>query len=84
VSFNSSKYEQLNLDSISQVGENTASLTSADLQCMDLGSIKAEMIIRDQKIKDLQSERTKLKGLIKRAKTAMDSINGKYKNCLEE
>ena len=51
---------------------------------MDLSTVKAELLVRDTKIKELQTERSKLKSLIKRAKATMDSINSKYKSSQEE
>jgi len=39
---------------------------------------------RDKKIKDLLDDRVRLKNLLKKAKTAMDSINSKYKTTQEE
>jgi hypothetical protein len=41
--------------------------------------VNLELSKRDKKINDLLSDRTKLKGLLKKAKVAIDSINLKYK-----
>ena len=38
---------------------------------------------RDKKIQELQGDRTKLKNLLKKAKSAIDSINQKYKSSQE-
>ena len=46
---------------------------------MDLQNVAAEIAKRDQKIKDLLSDRKKLKGLLQKAKVAIDSINNKFK-----
>lgn len=77
VSFNSRMlYDQFqNLDSISQVGEDR----EAQYPSMDLSQMTVEIKLKDQKIKDLQTDRAKLKQLLKKAKVAIDSINGKYK-----
>ena len=46
---------------------------------MDLKNVNVELQKRDKKINDLLSDRSKLKGLLKKAKSAIDSINNKYK-----
>lgn len=51
---------------------------------MDLGSLTVELKLKDQKIKDLQGDKIKLKNLLKKAKVAIDSINGKYKSSAEQ
>jgi hypothetical protein len=45
--------------------------------------LNAEVQKRDKKINDLLSDRTKLKGLLKKAKVAIDSINLKYKSACD-
>lgn len=46
---------------------------------MDLGAVKLELSLREQKIKDLQADKIKLKTLLKKAKVALDSIGLKFK-----
>jgi len=70
-----------NLESISQIG---ASDQMSDSGTLDLQNIGAELSKRDKKIKDLLDDRARLKNLLKKAKTAMDSINFKYKTTQEE
>lgn len=70
-----------NLESISQIG---ASDQMSDSGTLDLQNIGAELSKRDKKIKDLLDDRVRLKNLLKKAKTAMDSINSKYKTTQEE
>jgi len=70
-----------NLESISQIG---ASDQMSDSGTLDLQNIGAELSKRDKKIKDLLDDRARLKNLLKKAKTAMDSINSKYKTTQEE
>ena len=62
-----------NMDSISQIGGNTDQDSNSNV----------EVSKRDKKINDLLSDRMKLKGLLKKAKTAIDSINVKYKDSLD-
>jgi len=69
------------LESISQIG---ASDQMSDSGTLDLQNIGAELSKRDKKIKDLLDDRVRLKNLLKKAKTAMDSINSKYKTTQEE
>lgn len=38
---------------------------------------------REEKIRELHNDRNKLKGLLKKAKVAIDSINSKFKSNLE-
>jgi len=78
VSFNTGVlYDQFdNMDSISQVMANDQDSNSGAL---DLKNVGAEISKRDKKIQDLLSDRQKLKNLLKKAKTAIDSINLKYK-----
>ena len=61
------------MDSISQIGGNTDQDSNSNV----------EVSKRDKKINDLLSDRMKLKGLLKKAKTAIDSINVKYKDSLD-
>ena len=70
-----------NLESISQIG---AGEQMSDSGTLDLQNIGAELSKRDKKIKDLLDDRVRLKNLLKKAKTAMDSINSKYKTTQEE
>ena len=56
----------------------------SDSGTLDLQNIGAELSKRDKKIKDLLDDRARLKNLLKKAKTAMDSINFKYKTTQEE
>ena len=71
-----------NMDSISQIMGNDVDYSSQGPQ-IDLKNVNAEIQKRDQKIQDLLSDRTKLKGLLKKAKNAIDSINMKYKQSQE-
>jgi chromosome segregation ATPase len=42
-----------------------------------------ELRLREQKIKDLSSDKVKLKQLLRKAKDAIDSLSGKYKQSQE-
>lgn len=42
----------------------------------------AELQRREKRIFELQNDRARLKALLKKAKTALDSINAKYRNTL--
>jgi septal ring factor EnvC (AmiA/AmiB activator) len=64
------------MDSISQVMGNDQDSNSG---AVDLKNVNTELSKRDKKISDLQSDRTKLKNLLKKAKVAIDSINEKHK-----
>lgn len=69
------------MDSISQVG------TDAEQQnypAMDLGQLTVEIKLKDQKIKDLLSDKKKLKSLLMKAKAAIDSSSLKQKQALEQ
>jgi hypothetical protein len=46
---------------------------------LDLGSIKNEVKMRDDKIRELVIERKKLRELLKKAKAAIDSSSAKCK-----
>ncbi len=46
---------------------------------LDLKNVGPELAKRDKKINDLLNDRTKLKNLLKKAKSAIDSINQKHK-----
>ena len=46
-------------------------------------NIGTEISKRDKKINELLSDRVRLKNLLKKAKTAIDSINAKYKATLD-
>ena len=78
-SFNQGLYEQFrNLDSISQIGDNSQIHQlgyggGEGEQSLDLGAVKEQLFMKDQKIKELQGNRTKLKTLLKKAKDALDS-----------
>ena len=65
-----------NLDSISQVEPE---FDSNQLEQFDLGAVKYELLAREKKIKDLISEKSKMKGLLKKAKAAVETINSKQK-----
>ena len=67
-----------NLESISQVGGSEQN--NSESGTLDLQNIGAEISKRDKKIKDLLDDRVRLKNLLKKAKTAIDSINSKYKS----
>ena len=51
---------------------------------MDLGNVKAELKFREDKIKELHSDRMKLKTLLKKAKTVIDMNTAKYKAAVEQ
>jgi chorismate mutase len=65
------------MDSISQIEPQ---YNYDEGQALDLKNVGAEIQKRDKKIQDLLSDRQKLKNLLKKAKTAIDSINSKYKS----
>ena len=69
------------MDSISQIGGFTDQGSNSG--ALDQQNMNAEVQKRDKKINDLLSDRTKLKGLLKKAKTAIDSINLKYKSACD-
>lgn len=74
-----------NLESISQIGmseQNTYSEIAGGGP-LDLQNIGAEIAKRDKRIKELLDDRVRLKNLLKKAKTAIDSINSKYKKLME-
>ena len=84
VSLNTSMLQDLypnEMDSISQISGNRTNENAGPP--MDLQNVAAEIGKRDQKIKDLLSDRKKLKGLLQKAKVAIDSINGKFKQAEE-
>lgn len=71
-------YDQFdNLDSISQIMGNSEQDSQSGT--IDLKNVGSEIQKRDKKIQDLLADRVKLKGLLKKAKDAIDSINGKCK-----
>lgn len=82
VSFNTGVlYDQFdNMDSISQIDNSQQSHTGSGI---DLQNVGVEINKRDKKIQELQGDRTKLKNLLKKAKSAIDSINQKYKSSQE-
>ena len=51
---------------------------------LDLGTIKHEMKMRDDKIKAFAIERKKLRELLKKAKAAIDQSNLKLKTTKEQ
>jgi chromosome segregation ATPase len=51
---------------------------------LDLGTITAELRLREKKITELTADKTKLKQLLKKAKDALDSLNTKYKGAQEQ
>lgn len=67
------------MDSISQIGGNDDDSGAGPTGGLDLKNVGAELSKRDKKITDLLSDRTKLKNLLKKAKSAIDSINKKYR-----
>jgi hypothetical protein len=69
------------MDSISQIGGNTDQGSNSG--ALDNQNMSLEVSKRDKKINDLLSDRTKLKGLLKKAKVAIDSINLKYKGACD-
>ena len=79
VSFNESGLYE-GLESISQVAENEYAQKSEPLDLKNLGS---ELAKRESRINDLTNDRNRLKVLLKKAKTAIDSINSKYKTSQE-
>lgn len=50
---------------------------------MNLGAIKFELGNREKKIRALHADKLKLRALLKKAKTAIDTINTKHKQELE-
>ena len=84
VSFNTGVlYDQFdNMDSISQIMGNDYPDSNQE-GVFDLKNVGGEISKRDKKIQDLLSDRTKLKNLLKKAKSAIDSINLKYKSSQE-
>lgn len=46
---------------------------------LDLKNVGQELAKREKKIQDLMSDRQRMKNLLLKAKTAIDSINVKYK-----
>lgn len=82
VSFNTAALYD-NLESISQIG-GSEQTGGSDAGTLDLQNIGAEISKRDKKINELLSDRARLKNLLKKAKTAIDSINAKYKATLEQ
>ena len=83
VSFNTSLlYDQFdNMDSISQAGPNDDDSGAGPTAGLDLNNVGAELSKRDKRITELLNDRTKLKNLLKKAKSAIDSINQKYRAC---
>ena len=74
-------YDQFdNMDSISQIDNSQQSHTGSGI---DLQNVGVEINKRDKKIQELQGDRAKLKNLLKKAKSAIDSINQKYKGSQE-
>ena len=73
-----------NLESISQIG-NSEQNTNSEIGGgpLDLQNIGAEISKRDKRIKELLDDRVRLKNLLKKAKTAIDSINSKYKSLMD-
>lgn len=74
-----------NLESISQIGGSEQN-THSDIAGggpLDLQNIGAEISKRDKRIKELLDDRVRLKNLLKKAKTAIDSINSKYKSLMD-
>ena len=69
------------MDSISQIGGNTDQDSNSG--AVDLNNINSELSKRDKKISELLNDRSKLKGLLKKAKSAIDSINQKYKTSID-
>ena len=84
VSFNTGVlYDQFdNMDSISQIMGNDYPDSNQE-GVYDLKNVGGEISKRDKKIQDLLSDRNKLKNLLKKAKSAIDSINLKYKSSQE-
>lgn len=79
ISYNSRLLEQFrNIgDSVSQIGAGDTNYPE-DLP-MDLGQVQVELKLREQKIVQLTADKQKLKTLVKKAKDAIDSLNGKFK-----
>ena len=46
---------------------------------INLGAIKYELQAREKKIRSLHAEKLKLRALLKKAKTTIDTINNNYK-----
>ena len=75
-SFNSKMFDQFkDLDSISQLGNGQ----DFDESGINLGAIKYELQAREKKIRSLHAEKLKLRALLKKAKTTIDTINNNYK-----
>ena len=49
------------------------------LSGINLGAIKYELQAREKKIRSLHAEKLKLRALLKKAKTTIDTINNNYK-----
>lgn len=67
------------LDSISQADQAYNEFDSAQMEQFDLGAVKYELQAREKKIKELLSEKSKMKALLKKAKAAVETINSKQK-----
>lgn len=80
-SFNSKMFDQFkDLDSISQLGNGQ----DLDESGINLGAIKYELQAREKKIRTLHADKLKLRALLKKAKTAIDTINNKHKQEMEQ
>jgi hypothetical protein len=66
-----------NMDSISQV--MGASEQDSGSGAIDLKNVGAEISKRDKRIQELSADRSKLKGLLKKAKGVLDSLNEKHR-----
>jgi len=78
VSFNTSLLYD-NLESISQTGGNTEIEDHPVTASLDLKDVQIEIQKKDRYIGELMTERIRLKNLLKKAKTAIDSVGAKYK-----
>ena len=65
------------MDSISQFGQGQ------ELDEANITAIKMIMGEREKKIRALHADKLKLKALLKKAKTAIDMINKKHKEAME-
>lgn len=85
ISYNSRFMEQFKGigDSVSQIGYSNNIDENESIHGMDLSQVHNELVRRESKIRELQTDKQKLKTLLKKAKDAIDSLNGKYKASLE-
>ena len=78
--FNIDEVDDMNM-SVASFGHSFLNQMSEDL---DMGLVRSAISEREQKISELKADKLKLKGLLKKAKVAIDSISSKHKTVCEQ